>query len=206
MTDDQTLLDLAGRATPRPWHHVNAFQTVPASNTVHGRVPAERVDYVSTWPDLGTPPGHRVVIQQPDRECRVRSEDMAYITAACNEVPRLVEEKRSEASRADLTGFMLAWVVAEYEQMKAHLRQSLHDQSAALADPEMPILTQAVREQLRDEAEASYAMADNEAERVYAHGLSLLCDWQDRAAEAKASKPLRIPVELDEAKLPGAPQ
>jgi len=112
MTDDQTLLDLAGRATPRPWHHVNAFQTVPASNTVHGRVPAERVDYVSTWPDLGTPPGHRVVIQQPDRECRVRSEDMAYITAACNEVPRLISEKRSEAARADLTGFMLAWVVA----------------------------------------------------------------------------------------------
>ncbi len=28
------------------------------------------------------------------------------------DVPRLISEKRSEAARADLTGFMLAWVVA----------------------------------------------------------------------------------------------
>jgi hypothetical protein len=187
MTDDQTLLDLAGRATPS---FIGGDRT--------GGEGYEHACQLCGEPFIGD------VMHTTCDGCE-RQE--AFRRAANPErITRLISEKRSEAARADLTGFMLAWVVAEYEQMKAHLRQSLHDQSAALADPEMPILTQAVREQLRDEAEASYAMADNEAERVYAHGLSLLCDWQDRAAEAKASKPLRIPVELDEAQLPGAPQ
>ena len=84
MTDDQTLLDLAGRATPRPW---------PVSRDgVSIDVHLEK--YKTTRPYF-----------------HIR-DNAAYASAACNEVPRLISEKRSEAARADLTGFMLAWVVA----------------------------------------------------------------------------------------------
>lgn len=87
MTQEQLdlprLRELALKATPGPWHHCQPYMVVPAQKTVHGTVPAERVDYVSTWPDRGTPPGHRVVIPMPT-ECGpgVRSSDMAFIAAA----------------------------------------------------------------------------------------------------------------------------
>ena len=78
MTDAelQALLDAA---SPGPWHHVNPGMVSPKTRTIHGTVPAEPVDYVSTWPGLGTPSGHRVVI---DRNVGVRSADMALIAEA----------------------------------------------------------------------------------------------------------------------------
>lgn len=40
------------------------------------------------------------------------SDPYQALEVSAYEVPRLISEKRSEAARADLTGFMLAWVVA----------------------------------------------------------------------------------------------
>jgi hypothetical protein len=74
--DLQALLDAA---SPGPWCHVNPGLVSPKTRTVHGTVPAEPVDYVSTWPGLGTPPGHHVVIP---RDAGVRSADMALIAEA----------------------------------------------------------------------------------------------------------------------------
>lgn len=68
--------------------------------------------------------------------------------------------------------------LAEAENALKVVRQSLVDQSAARADPLMPRLTPAVLEHLRADAEAAYALAETPEERIVAHGLSLLCDWQ----------------------------
>lgn len=87
----EELRGLLAKATPGPWHHCQPFMTVPAHCTVHGPIPAERVDYISTWPDKGTPSGHRVVIDMPGRESRVRSEDMALIAAMRNALPALLD-------------------------------------------------------------------------------------------------------------------
>ena len=76
---DDELRALLGAASSGPWHHVNPGMVSPKTRTVHGTVPAERIDYVSTWPGLGTPPGHRVVIP---RDAGVRSADMALIAQA----------------------------------------------------------------------------------------------------------------------------
>jgi len=76
-------------------------------------------------------------------------------------------------------------IIAERNAAQAALavvRQSLQDQAAARADPTMPLLTPEVLEHLRSEADAGYALAGTREERVQAHGLSLLCDWQDRLA------------------------
>lgn len=92
--DAETIEELRGllaKATPGPWHHCQPYMTVPTQRTVHGPIPAERVDYVSTWPDKGTPSGHRVVIDMPGREARVRSEDMALIVAMRNALPALLD-------------------------------------------------------------------------------------------------------------------
>ena len=80
MSDE--LRKLAMAATPGPWYHCQPFKTVPAQRTIHGPVPAERVDYVSTWHGMGTPTGHSVVINMAGRESHVRSENMAFIAAA----------------------------------------------------------------------------------------------------------------------------
>lgn len=90
---------LMREATPGPWHHVQAFESVPAVRTIHGKVPGQRVDYVSTWPGPGTPKGHRVVIpmETVTEEGIVRtatSADMALICAAVNALPELVERVR----------------------------------------------------------------------------------------------------------------
>ena len=71
---------LAVGPTPGPWHHCQPFQSVRAERTIHGPVPAQRVDFVSTK----TQPVHeRIIIPMAGREAHVRSEDMAFI-AACN--------------------------------------------------------------------------------------------------------------------------
>lgn len=85
MTSTLTSADLdrmeavAKAATQGEWHHVNPGVTLPKTRTVHGTVPAERVDYVSTWPGLGTPDGHRVVVPQARETRGVRVNDMAHI-------------------------------------------------------------------------------------------------------------------------------
>ena len=87
MTDIDAVIsairETTAKATPGEWHHVNAFQSVPKARTVHGTVPAQRIDYVSTWPHLGTPGGHRVVVAMERDNATARSEDMAHI-AACS--------------------------------------------------------------------------------------------------------------------------
>lgn len=93
MTDD--LKKLLAEATPGPWHHVQAFESVPAVRTIYGKVPGQRVDYVSTWPGLGTPKGHRVVIpMETVAEGHITqtatSADMALICAAVNALPELL--------------------------------------------------------------------------------------------------------------------
>ena len=95
MTDD--LKKLLAEATPGPWHHVQAFESVPAVRTIYGKVPGQRVDYVSTWPGLGTPKGHRVVIpMETVAEGHITqtatSADMALICAAVNALPELLAE------------------------------------------------------------------------------------------------------------------
>lgn len=77
----KALRALSEKATQGEWHHCQPFKSVPAVNTVNGRVPVQRVDYVSTWPARGTPPGHRVIIPMEGRECQVSSDDMAFIAA-----------------------------------------------------------------------------------------------------------------------------
>lgn len=96
MTKLTELKALAEKATKGPWHHVQAFETVPAVRTIHGKVPAQRVDYVSTWPGPGTPKGHRVVIPMETATDEgvirtVTSDDMAFIVAAINALPALIQ-------------------------------------------------------------------------------------------------------------------
>lgn len=85
MTDAQTALAqvreaLSAGPTPGPWHHCQPFQSVRAERTIHGPVPAQRVDFVSTK----TQPVHeRIIIPMAGKEAHVRSEDMMFI-AACN--------------------------------------------------------------------------------------------------------------------------
>jgi hypothetical protein len=96
---DVELRALLGAASPGPWHHVNPGMVSPKTRTVHGTVPAERIDYVSTWPGLGTPPGHRVVI---NREAGVRTADMALIAttpALASEVLHLRAGAAASAER-----------------------------------------------------------------------------------------------------------
>ena len=76
------LKEAAEKATPGPWHHCQPFQRLEKTKTIHGTIPAQRVDYVSTWPDAGTPSGHRVIIPMEGRENTARSEDMAFIALA----------------------------------------------------------------------------------------------------------------------------
>jgi hypothetical protein len=75
----ESLKELSDRATQGEWHHCQPFQTVPTKHTVHGTVPSERVDYISTWAGLGTPRGHRVVVPMEGRESTMSSEDMAFV-------------------------------------------------------------------------------------------------------------------------------
>ena len=91
----QALLDAA---SPGPWHHVNPGMVSPKTRTVHGPVPAERIDYVSTWPGLGTPDGHRVVI---DRHSGVRSADMALIAEAPALAAEVLALRAGAATSAD---------------------------------------------------------------------------------------------------------
>ncbi len=107
----QALLDAA---SPGPWHHVNPGMVSPKTRTVHGPVPAERIDYVSTWPGLGTPDGHRVVI---DRRSGVRSADMALIA----EVPALAAEVLALRAGAAASAERIKELEAKVAELEAAL-------------------------------------------------------------------------------------
>lgn len=81
-----------------------------------------------------------------------------------------------EAENARLTA-----TLDHAERGWADCRQSLTEQAAARADPAMPRLTLDVLERLEGDAEANYACAEDRDDRVAAHGLSLLCEWQRKA-------------------------
>lgn len=76
-------------------------------------------------------------------------------------------------------------IISERDAALASLkvcRESLTDQASARRDATMPVLVPEVIEAWASEAEASYAMAETAEERRNAHGLSLLVEWQRRAA------------------------
>ena len=81
MTKEQRdkLRTLALAATPGEWYHVQAFQRRAAERTIHGKVPGQRVDFVSTE---RKPVHKKIIIPMEGRESTARSEDMAYIAAA----------------------------------------------------------------------------------------------------------------------------
>jgi len=100
---------------------------------------------------------------------------------------RLVEKPHLARLHAQLAEChaALAKLQAERDEAIAALevcRESLVDQAAARADPAMPLLVASVRERLEGESEAVYAMSESREDRIYAHGLILLCDWQKAAA------------------------
>lgn len=70
-------------------------------------------------------------------------------------------------------------IISERNEAQAALaiiRQSLIEQAEARADPTMPVLTSAVLEQLRHQAEAGYALAETEGsatDRVFVFGSNL---------------------------------
>lgn len=75
---------------------------------------------------------------------------------------------------------VLEWEIRAANAGWAVCQQSLKEQAEARVDPKTPLLTQAVVNELRERSEADYALAETREERVAAHGLSLLCDWQDQ--------------------------
>lgn len=85
----------------------------------------------------------------------------------------------------------LSTELADAKASLAIVRQSLVEQADARGDPTMPLLTAEVLERLQGDAEAAYACSDSREDRVAAHGLSLLCDWQERARALAAAKPQR---------------
>lgn len=79
MTKLEQLRKLAEAATPGPWYHCQPFQSVSKQTTIHGPVPAQRVDFVSTEKE---PVHKKIVLPMQGREANIRSEDMAFIAAA----------------------------------------------------------------------------------------------------------------------------
>jgi len=107
--------------------------------------------------------------------------DLRSLRAACRAHNRMPTGAEVCQSAIDA----LAKLQAERDEAIAALevcRESLVDQAAARADPAMPLLVASVRERLEGESEAVYAMSESREDRIYAHGLSLLCDWQKAAA------------------------
>jgi hypothetical protein len=73
MTLDE-LEALANTATPGPWYHCQPFQVAGKIKTIHGMVPAHRIDFVSTNKE----PVHEKVILGMES---TSSNDMAFIAA-----------------------------------------------------------------------------------------------------------------------------
>lgn len=134
MTDDQTLLDLAGKADKELFELAEAaIKEAPGewtrdfqkSEGEYGSGPDAHtgfnvpVLYAGEKQLLTADASDIALINEEWDEDGVTAWDEAstrvvdYLAAANPErITRLISEKRSEAARADLTGFMLAWVVA----------------------------------------------------------------------------------------------
>lgn len=70
-----------------------------------------------------------------------------------------------------------------------HLQESLFWRAAARVDHTMPLLKAEIVAQIREEAELDIETMPDDEDPTTAHGLQLLCDWQDRARAAdKAEK------------------
>ena len=95
---DDELRSLLAAASPGPWHHVNAGKVSLKMRTVHGIVPSEPIDYVSTWPGLGTPPGHRVIVH---REAGARTADLALIAEAPALASEVLNLRAGQAASAE---------------------------------------------------------------------------------------------------------
>ena len=112
------------------------------------------------------------------------AEEAAKYAAAHEALDDLAREKvaAAEARVKELEG--------ERDEARAALavcRQSLTEQALARADPNMPRLTPKVLERLSGDAEAAYALAEDADDRIAAHGLSLLVDWQNALSEKARS-------------------
>lgn len=95
--DLDALQAAAEAATPGPWYHVQPFMTVKMTRTIHGPVPAQRVDFVST----DQKPIHRKVIAAMEgRESAMRSEDMAFIAAFNPQTCRALIDRLRKAEAA----------------------------------------------------------------------------------------------------------
>lgn len=66
-----------------------------------------------------------------------------------------------------------------------HLQESLFWRAGARLDHTMPLLKAEVVAQIREEADLEIEMGPDDEDPTTAHGLLLLCDWQDRAREAR---------------------
>lgn len=126
----------ARAATQGKWYHVQPFMVVPEHRTIHGKIPAMRVDFVSTEP---TPVHKRVIIPMPREECpSVSSENMAHIAAANPQtVLALVRIARAAVENERVRSTVVADRVrnaAEYLSAINAILLSRSDLVAAIAD------------------------------------------------------------------------
>lgn len=98
---------------------------------------------------------------------------LTFVSTALPQLCDLVERLQAERSEA--------------QAALAVVRQSLQEQAEARTDPTMPRLVPAVLEKLEGDAEAAWALAETREDRVAAHGLSLLCEWQRAVAAGDRS-------------------
>ncbi len=120
---DHELRSLLAAASPGPWHHVNAGMVSGKTRTVHGTVPSEPLDYVSTWPGIGTPRGHRIIVGQ---EAGVRTADLALIAEApalASEVLNLRAGQAASAARIKA----LEEEIAAMQEITGNLRVEMSD-------------------------------------------------------------------------------
>jgi hypothetical protein len=93
------------------------------TRTVHGTVPSEPLDYVSTWPGIGTPRGHRIIVGQ---EAGVRTADLALIAEApalASEVLNLRAGQAASAARIKA----LEEEIAAMQEITGNLRVEMSD-------------------------------------------------------------------------------
>lgn len=129
----QEIRERCEKATPGEWHHVQAYKSVPPMRTIHGPVEGHRCDYVSTWPGMGTPPGHRVIIPMEGRESHVSSDDMAFIAAAKQGIPYLLDVIASLQARVQEVEGAFVEAAADYRAVMAEIGvESIADVPARL--------------------------------------------------------------------------
>lgn len=117
--------------------------------------------------------------------CELWASDLSALLSRADRIDALEAEK--VAANSELAEY--AKTVGNLRTSLDICRQTIADQAAARTDPTMPLLTREVVADLRADAEASYALAETREERVAAHGLSLICEWQERARTTLSPAP-----------------